>query len=68
MAKLRQLAKTDDRGTCSPDLGRQLLRKGLVERSMYNYHRTEWGKVVATLWRVSLTPDGKRVVGERVNP
>ena len=61
LAILRRLARDAGTGCISADVGRQLLRKGLIFRHDRDYHRVEWGKVVATLWRVTLTPAGQAV-------
>ena len=42
----------------SPDVARQLLKKGLIYRHLNDYKRREWNRVVATLWVVTATPAG----------
>jgi hypothetical protein len=44
----------------SPDVARQLVKKGLVYHAQ-NYERTEWNRVVAVLWVCILTDAGKAV-------
>lgn len=42
----------------SPDLARQLIRKGLANKH-YVYERTEWNRTTARLWCCCLTEAGR---------
>ena len=47
----------------SPDLARQLIKKGLAIKHDV-YERKEWNKVVATLWVCCLTSTGQTALDE----
>lgn len=61
---LLRLAKHDGTGTLSPELAKQLERRGVVELTGHKRTRTEWGRKVkgGTLWGVRLTTAGRNVL------
>jgi hypothetical protein len=45
----------------SPDLARQLIKKGLVKK-IDTYERVEWNRVIAVLWVCDLTKLGESIL------
>lgn len=47
----------------SPDLAKQLHKRGVAELTGYKHTRYEWQRPVATLWEVRLTAAGRNLFG-----
>ncbi len=63
IAALKRLAK-DEHHRChfSPDLAKQLDKRGVAELTGHKHTRYEWQRPVATLWEVRLTTAGRNVL------
>lgn len=63
-AALKRLAKDEyGRQYLSPDLAKQLCKRGLTEMTGRKRTRYEWQRPVATLWEVRTTAAGRNVLG-----
>ncbi len=62
IAALKRLAKEGGREHFSPDLAKQLDKRGVAELTGHKYTRTEWNRPVATLWEVRLTGAGRNLL------
>lgn len=54
----RMVRDTNNKASLSPDLAKQLIKRGLATKEGI-YQPKEWNKVIATLWVVSITESGR---------
>jgi hypothetical protein len=58
---IRRMLNRDGSCQLSPDLHKQLAKRGIIEahRAEWNHTRYEWNRPVATLWKAILTEEAK---------